>query len=143
MKKIFLILLLAPFLLTAQEEHATGLTFDDDAYEAIELKTPLTRGDYFALSPSASLKKYCPAVGNQGNYGTCVGWSSGYAARTILWAKENNMTSTIDISNHALVNSSLIVCSGHTAKAQNFKSISATMNPLMSMLSLWTERIKL
>ena len=33
------LLFTVPFFLYAQEEHDTGLTFDDDAYEAIELKT--------------------------------------------------------------------------------------------------------
>jgi hypothetical protein len=100
MKKLFFILFVCPFFLTAQEEHGTGLTFDDDAYEATELKTPLTRGDYFALASSCSLKMYCPSVGNQGQYGTCVGWSSGYAARTILWAKESGTNSKSEINAH-------------------------------------------
>jgi Papain family cysteine protease/Domain of unknown function (DUF4384) len=100
-KFFFLSFLLFPLLLTAQEEHGTGLVFDDENYESIELKAPLTRGDYFALAKSASLKKYCPKIGNQGTFGTCVGWSSGYAARTILWAKENGMTSVSEITNNA------------------------------------------
>ncbi|MEY4903730.1 MAG: hypothetical protein RLZZ292_1545 [Bacteroidota bacterium] len=36
-KKLLFILFLTPFFLSAQEEHGTGLTFDDDAYEATEL----------------------------------------------------------------------------------------------------------
>jgi Papain family cysteine protease/Domain of unknown function (DUF4384) len=100
MKKMLFLLFAIPFFLYAQEEHGTGLLFDDTAYDAIELKTPLTRGEYFSLASSYSLKNYCPSVGNQGQYGTCVGWSSGYAARTILWAKQQNTTKKTEINNH-------------------------------------------
>ena len=99
-KYFFLFLLWFPFLLNAQTEYSTGLVFDDETYETIELKVPLTRGDYAALATSASLKKYCPTIGSQGSYGTCVGWSSGYAARTILWAKANNITAMSEINNN-------------------------------------------
>lgn len=101
MKHSILLLFLFPFLLQAQEEHGLGLTFDDEAYEALELKAILTRGEYYNLPKSASLKKYCPAIGGQGSYGTCVGWSSGYAARTILWAKGNSTISKSEINNNA------------------------------------------
>ena len=99
--KILFFLFLQFLVAQAQDEHGTGLTFDDDAYNNIELKAPLTRGEYATLSQSATLKNYCPSVGNQGDYGTCVGWSSGYAARTILWAKANSITSKSEISAHA------------------------------------------
>jgi C1A family cysteine protease len=101
MKKFIFILFILPIFLQAQTEFSTGLVFDDSAYDEVALKTPLTRGDYSALSSSYSLKMYCPSIGNQGNYGTCVGWSSGYAARTILWAKQNGINSKREINEHA------------------------------------------
>ncbi|WP_163307488.1 C1 family peptidase [Dysgonomonas sp. 521] len=53
------------------------------------------------LPPAASLKKYAPIPGNQGQYGTCTGWASAYAARTISWAIRNNLTDVQDITNQA------------------------------------------
>ncbi|HLZ90002.1 MAG TPA: C1 family peptidase, partial [Puia sp.] len=35
------------------------------------------------LPEAANLQKYAPSVGNQGHQGSCVAWSSAYAARTI------------------------------------------------------------
>jgi len=39
------------------------------------------------LPESVSLLKYCPTRLNQGSQGSCVGWASSYAARTILHAR--------------------------------------------------------
>ena len=80
---------------------STGLIFDDDAYESVEMKAPLTRGLYSTMPQSASLKMYCPYPGNQGDYGTCVGWATSYAAWTILWAKQNRQTDKAVITAHA------------------------------------------
>jgi hypothetical protein len=68
-----------------------GLSFDDNAYNKTLQKAPLTRSMY-VLPTTASLKKYCPIPENQGQYGTCVGWSTAYAARTIMMAHKNNWT---------------------------------------------------
>lgn len=73
-------------------QQGKGLIMDDENYGSIPMKAQQTRGIYTSISSSASLKQYCPTAGNQGDYGTCVGWSSSYAARTILWAKQNNIT---------------------------------------------------
>jgi len=47
------------------------------------------------------MKKICPIPGNQGDFGTCVGWSSAYGARTISWAIKNNNTNPADITNQS------------------------------------------
>lgn len=50
-------------------------------YEALEddnTKNPLPE--------ATNLQRYAPGVGNQGEQGSCVAWSSAYAARTILEA---------------------------------------------------------
>lgn len=97
MKKIYSTLI-ALFVLSnvlAQDNPPffTGMVFDDDAYSKTMMKAPLTRSTYGASLPaSASMKKYCPTPKNQGNYGTCVGWSSTYAALTIINAIKNNWT---------------------------------------------------
>ncbi len=91
---------LFPFIVSSQT-YSKGLLFDDDAYEKLEMKAPLTRGSYGAIPSSASLKMYCPSPGNQNPYGTCVGWATSYAARTILWAKQNQQTDKTVITQNA------------------------------------------
>lgn len=90
-QKIILFLILIANCAIAQE-YGRGLEMDDENYESVPLKAMQTRGLYDKLPSSASLKQYCPTPGNQGSYGTCVAWSSSYAARTILWAKQNHTT---------------------------------------------------
>lgn len=73
------------------QTYSTGLLFDDIAYDAVPLSAPLSKSDY-ALPASATLRQWCPAIKNQGSYGTCVGWSSGYYARTIIEAQQKNLS---------------------------------------------------
>jgi len=63
-----------------------GLKFNDVAYNKIPTKAMLSNASYIALPRQFSLKPYCPEPKNQGRYGTCVGWATGYAARTIAYA---------------------------------------------------------
>lgn len=49
-----------------------GVVYDDDTQE--------TNG----LPASVDLSRYFPAIGDQGSYGTCVAWSTGYAMKTSL-----------------------------------------------------------
>lgn len=46
------------------------------------------------VSGSVDLRNYLPPIGDQGQYGTCVAWASAYNARTFLFAKENNYTTS-------------------------------------------------
>jgi Papain family cysteine protease len=100
LKKYFYTLLgICCFCLTvAGQNHATGLIFDDEAYQ----KTPLlSHGLGFtaeAIPEKYSLRPYCPTVGNQGQMGSCTGWAVGYTAMTITIAKERDITdqATID-----------------------------------------------
>lgn len=50
-----------------------------------------TDGD---LSSSVSLERYFPPVGDQGEYGTCVAWATGYAMKTALNAQQNGWNSS-------------------------------------------------
>jgi len=77
----------------------TGELMSSEQYQSIPL-VPKVRS-LKPLPSSASLKKYCPIPGNQGQYGTCTGWASAYAARTISWAVKNNLTDVQDITNQA------------------------------------------
>lgn len=73
---------------TAQPR-TTGLLFDDDAYEAVPVKKTVLQRNYENLPASVSLKAFCPKPQNQGAYANCVGWSAGYAGRTILEALQS------------------------------------------------------
>jgi hypothetical protein len=77
---------------TLAQQYKLGMNFDDDAYKKVEKKAQLMTRDYTIMPKSYSLKKYSPTPGNQGQTGTCVGWSSTYAGRTILEAKANGWT---------------------------------------------------
>lgn len=104
-KKIQLIYIICFFLVVSisnlyAQKYSTGMKFDDDAYNKVELKAKLLTRDYTVLPKSASLKQYCPNPGNQGQTGTCVGWSSAWAARTILEAKQKGWTDKTTITNN-------------------------------------------
>jgi len=83
---LFIILFLAGVFMTM---HSTGLVFNDEVYKKMIVKPLLAEEEYKKLDSSFSLKPYCPTPGDQGQYGTCVGWSSAYAARTIADAYKN------------------------------------------------------
>ncbi len=65
----------------------TGLEMDEKIYDEAEVFEPLADNIKNPLPESVSLEKYCPPRLNQGKQGSCVGWSSAYAARTILHAR--------------------------------------------------------
>ncbi|MBK7568235.1 MAG: peptidase C1 [Bacteroidetes bacterium] len=66
----------------------TGANFDPQKYDATEIfEPPLTDNAKNPLPESISLLKYAPERKNQGSQGSCVGWGSAYAARTILEAQ--------------------------------------------------------
>jgi len=77
----------------------TGEMMTQEQYKNIPL-VPKTRS-LKPLPAAASLKQYCPIPRSQGQYGTCTGWASAYAARTISWAIKNNLTDVQDITNQA------------------------------------------
>src|ERR1700712_3103017 len=62
----------------AQEQHKTGGTPTPAAEKASVPQAPVFR-DF--LPEAVDLSKYMPAVGDQANEGSCVGWATAYAAR--------------------------------------------------------------
>jgi len=87
--------------LNISAQQGKGLEFNDEAYSKIQKKAELTLKSYASAPASASVKQYCPDPQSQGNYGTCVGWATAWAARTILYAKANNMTNRNSITQNA------------------------------------------
>ena len=65
------------------QEFSTGAILDPVRYSQIDAKPVLVTRDYTSIPRSASLKQYSPIPESQGQYGTCVGWSTAFAARTI------------------------------------------------------------
>ncbi|MDX2301960.1 MAG: DUF4384 domain-containing protein [Microscillaceae bacterium] len=86
---------------TQAQQFGMGLEFNDAAYQEVPVKSGLLTRDYEALPKAYSLKKYCPKPQTQGMYATCVGWSSAYAARTIIDARQKNLTDTEEITKQA------------------------------------------
>ena len=55
----------------------------DEQYDNLPRRAALTARSYEGLPSSFSLRRFAPLPGDQGDYGTCVGWAAAYAARTI------------------------------------------------------------
>ncbi|AFL79889.1 cysteine protease [Aequorivita sublithincola DSM 14238] len=93
-----LLLFLFSLNLCFAQQQGTGLLFDEAGYESIPKKANnVSFFDDLADIRSASLKQYVPTVKNQGGYSTCLGWSSAYYGRTILEARQQNITNTAEI----------------------------------------------
>ena len=95
MKRLLSILMFSAIILFSQHSIAqrTGLLFSKDAYEKVEKVNFETLGwGKDKLPKSANLKQWTAKPGNQGDYGTCVGWSTAYGALTLEFAKKYNMT---------------------------------------------------
>ncbi len=72
----------------ASSAFATGAPFNEAKYAETEVFEPLADNKKNPLPEKISLLKYAPKRLNQGKQGSCVGWASAYAARTILYSKE-------------------------------------------------------
>ena len=69
----------------------------DDKYDTLPRRAELSPLIYEGLPSSFSLKHFSPLPGDQGDYGTCVGWAAAYAARTIsesIFLNRLNQTET-------------------------------------------------
>lgn len=75
-----------------QQRFFTGDNTDATALERIARPAERATRDMANLPASYSLKQFAPPVGDQGVHGTCVAWSSSYAARTISYCIQRNIT---------------------------------------------------
>lgn len=65
-----------------------GATLDQERFDQAQVFEPLSYGYGGASLPSkVSLEEFAPTPAHQGRQGSCVGWASAYAARTILHSK--------------------------------------------------------
>ncbi|MEO7984228.1 MAG: C1 family peptidase, partial [Bacteroidota bacterium] len=90
-------LLVAPGLWA---QHGSGDNTSAAEFEKILRSADRATRDLLNLPVSFSLKKYTPPPQNQGQYGTCVAWSSAYAARTISFAIQKNITNPDSIKKY-------------------------------------------
>lgn len=72
---------------TADQRYAMGGNIDPERYGQYKVFAALSSSSpKYKLPVSASLRRFAPTPRNQGHQGSCVGWASSYAARTILEA---------------------------------------------------------
>jgi len=60
-----------------------GAILDEELFNSLPQKAVQLSRAYTSIPQTYSLKQYAPQPGNQYPYGTCTGWASAYAARTI------------------------------------------------------------
>ncbi|MCU0443561.1 MAG: C1 family peptidase [Microscillaceae bacterium] len=87
---------------TQAQDFGTGCKLNVEEYRQVPLSAPLMRGDYVGLPSRISLRRYAPIPQNQGAFGTCVGWSTAYSARTIMMASLQNQDNEKWINENAL-----------------------------------------
>ena len=69
-----------------QTSLATGAEMKEEVYDKAEVAAALSEYERNPLPEFVSLLKFAPSRMDQGEQGSCVGWGSAYAARTILEA---------------------------------------------------------
>jgi len=94
---LFYIWFLFP-LSAAGQFYSTGLQFDDQSYSNAPMKVVFNSLAHEQLSPSASLKKYCPLPGNQLQMNTSPAWAVCWSACGILNAQIHNWTNVETIT---------------------------------------------
>jgi hypothetical protein len=66
-----------------------GGMLDTSMYRQAEIFEPLSDNVKNPMPERVTLQEYCPDRLNQGQQGSCVAWSSAYAARSILYARQS------------------------------------------------------
>ncbi|MCB0643181.1 MAG: peptidase C1, partial [Phaeodactylibacter sp.] len=75
-----------------QGDFSFGAALSEEEFDKAEVFAPLSYGSYsqYRIPSSVSLSDYAPKRLHQGQQGSCVGWATSYAARTILQAQATN-----------------------------------------------------
>ena len=89
-KCVFILFIFFHSAYVSAQEFVTGLEFSKDKYEEVTETIPLITRSVTSVPRNYSIKAYSPTPGNQGMQPSCVGWASGYGARTIAKAIQNN-----------------------------------------------------
>ncbi len=97
---IFNLILVLSLYSKVSAQRGMGLDMSSQSTFGIP-RMAVSRGFGNALVKQASVKQYAPYAADQGQTGTCVAYASAYAARTILWAKKNQMSDRAAITKAA------------------------------------------
>lgn len=73
---------------------ASGWLMEDEDMDNIPEDIVIVDPDEDGLAKKVDLSMKFPPIGNQGSYGTCVAWASGYNFKTALDAIDNGWTSS-------------------------------------------------
>ena len=99
LRKISLLLALFAFGWNASAQtYSTGANIDINMYNKAELGSFKGMGFVTSLPASVSYKQFTPVANDQGQYGTCVGWSSAYGTFTTAYARQHNITNRVLIT---------------------------------------------
>lgn len=101
MRQLTFLVLFATGFMVAQQ-YPMGMDWDEESYRTIPYKAQFTSATYEELPASVSLAKWAPIPGDQGQYGTCVAFASAYGLRTMMLAKDLNITNKQTITENAL-----------------------------------------
>jgi hypothetical protein len=82
-KKLLVLLILLGITPLFGQNYRKGAILDSVLYEQTDAKPALVSRSLNSVPRSVSLKQYCPIPESQGDYSTCVGWATAFAARTI------------------------------------------------------------
>ncbi|MCP3929409.1 MAG: peptidase C1 [Bacteroidetes bacterium] len=69
------------------DDYTFGAVLSEEMFDKAEVFEPLAYGYGNTLPRSVSLERFAPKRLHQGRQGSCVGWASAYAARTILHSR--------------------------------------------------------
>ncbi len=137
MKKVLLLtsvlLFMSVCVMGQGRKHGMGCQYDPDIDGKVPRRATLMTRDFTTLPKAYSLKKYCPTPKSQAQYGTCTGWATGYASRTICEAIANGWTDKKKINDEAF--SALFVYKNIEAKPTKCKEgtcISSALNFMMN-----------
>lgn len=93
------VLLLTVFqLANGQKVYYMGDNTDATEFNKIDKVAKRDNRDINDQPASFSLREYTPTPGDQGKNGTCVAWSSSYAARTISYCIQHNIKDRKEIN---------------------------------------------
>ena len=82
---LFIFFLLTAKSLSGQDTYSKGCVLDPEIYKTVKAISKPTTRSFENLPTFYSLKQYTAIPGNQGSMqGSCTGWATTYAARTIL-----------------------------------------------------------
>ena len=95
---LFIFLMFLSLGSLSAQDRAMGMDWDPAITQKSPQKIQLASVSYRGMPAAYSLEKYAPAVGDQGNYGTCNAFACAYAAATMIFAQTHGISDKATIS---------------------------------------------